>query len=354
MKKTGLYALLGALLVAQVFLSGCVSAFETVRFSVSPDDVPNVTNKDDKYFVVRIDEQRIASADMGQTPPNLETVREMLHVRHADWFSAEPDAVPVVVKCRTSISKGMNAFENISLALWYPIHLCSLGLVPIVIPAAKMDFETSFKTGPEATTEPFVYRGTSKLAGGNKLTANESLFPESRGWHRYDPKERGGVVARTRFDIDERAKCDAFCASVALAAQRLTPEERKALRENNEAWWLDAKLGNKRNRPVTVVKNEAPAEPSMPQMRTKHPVILSQEWNAGTRVGKIEFVIDSGLELEAAMEWLTGEYLPEYCRTLGAVVSADDPSSTSSAVICQDTPVKVSESSYILRFLVED
>ncbi|MBR1836472.1 MAG: hypothetical protein IJ783_04225 [Kiritimatiellae bacterium] len=352
MKKIGLYALAGTFLGAQLFLSGCVAAFETARFSVAPGDVPSVANTGDKYFVVRIDEQRIASADMGQSPPGVETVRKTLEERHGDWFSSGPDAIPVMVKYRTSISKGMNAFENISLVLWYPVHFCSLGLVPIVFPASKMDFETSLKTGPETATHPFAYRGTSKLAGGNKLTATEALFPESRGWHRYAPKERGVVIARTRFDIDERAKLDAFCASVALAVQRLTPEERKALRENNEAWWLDAKLGNKRNRPIAVVKESAPDTPVAPDRRSGRPRIISQEWDSASRSGKVCFAVDSDTEMKTATAWLTDEYLPEYCRTLGIVVSADDPASAPPPAIRVGKPAKMPDATYVIRFSV--
>ena len=287
-------------------------------------------------------------------PPPLETVRTTLQTRYPQWFASDPDAVPVIVRLRTSTAKTAGTLENLKLTLWYPVHLFSIGLVPIVIPQSIMDFETSFKTGPESTAGLYPYRGTSKIGAGNKWTATDSLFPDSRGWHRYDTKTRGNIIPRPRFDVDEKLKLDAFCASVALAVQRLTQEERKALRENNEAWWLDAKQGNKRNRPIAVVKESAPDSPEAPKVSPDKPRILSQEWNSQTRKGEIEFAVDTGLGLDAARSWLVDEYLPDYSKTMGVVVSADAPDSVPSSVILADAPLEKGNSTYLLRFTIAE
>ena len=352
-KKKALHLAFAILVVVtHLLFTGCIAAFETTRFDLSAGNVPSAVNGGDRYCVIRIDEERLATADMGQSPPSVEEAQSRLAAQYPRWFSSGEDSVPVVVKFQSSAFRNVDGGESLVSALWYPIHFCTLGLVPFSFPSSKVDFGTSLSCGPEKATEPVRYTATAKIAGGQKLTTNDATFPASRGWRRIDTKNlNGGVLSRARFDVNKDGLLDAFCASVALAVQGLTSEERQALRENNEAWWLDAKMGNKRNCPVTIVKTApAPAMPAPVAANNGKPRIISQDWDSKTRDGTIVFRLEDRTARDDAMKWLRSEYLPEYCRTLGVVVSADDPTGISEADIRFDGIEELPDESVRLKF----
>lgn len=310
-------------LVCAVLVSGCVGV-SNANFSLSASSVPRIQNTCDRYCLIQIREDRLYRQNVGQTPPPVEEVQRRLEIKFPEWFSSGPDAVPVIALSKTSAPYYPGWYDVVTI-ISIPVHICTLGLVPMINDASQIDFTTYLETGKGAKTGGADYFGTTFIVLGNPQTL-KGFFPESSGWESISPED-----GSPRFDQNKERKLDAFCASVALAVQRLTPEERQALRENNEAWWLDAKMGNRRNRPVSVVK-AAPA-PEMPTPMAANegkPRIISQSWDSRTRRGEIMLDL-SNVDREAAVAWIRDEYLPEYCMTLGVAVSADNPASTPSA-----------------------
>lgn len=317
---------LSSALLSLLACSGCV-AVSNAKFNLSMDDVRPTANEGDKYCVIEIREDRMASKDHGQGPPAAGKVQSNLEAVFPQWFSSGLNAIPVVVESRTSAPSTTDA-HYLPYVLNGMIGVCTLGLVPFIFEENEIVFSTCLCARGDSRTPQAKYRGTTHIWAGNPLTLN-MVFPKSRGWKPIEPSD-----PKPRFDQNEDRWLDAFCASVALAVQKLTDEERTALRENNEAWWLDAKLGNKRNRPVSIVRAEPPPNVAVPALpEASRPQILSQNWNSGTRTGNVVFRVAGQSTQEETMAWLKDEYLPEYCRTLGVVVSADNPGTTPAADI---------------------
>lgn len=324
MRRCPNFALLLPCVICSLACAGCV-AVSTARFGMSAKDVKHLANSGDRYCIVEIREDRLAAKDHGQAPPPAGEVQARLELKFPEWFSSGLDAIPVIAQSRTSAVTTISPHHPL-LVLNGMVGLCTLGIVPYVFEITDMDFATCLCTEGDNRTSPISYGAKTYIVAGNPLTMNKVTFPASGNWRIISPEE-----GKPRFDQVEERKLDAFCASVALAVQRLTPEERQALRENNEAWWLDAKMGNRRNRPVSVVK-AAPA-PEMPTPMAANegkPRIISQSWDSRTRRGEIMLDL-SNVDREAAVAWIRDEYLPEYCMTLGVAVSADNPASTPSA-----------------------
>lgn len=340
--------------VCAAVATGCVG-ISSVKYNVSIPDVPNQTNNGDMYCVIQIREDRVSFSkeDFGQSPESPKTVQARLEKAFPNWFTSSPSAVPIIVESRTSMLKvsetGWGFFS-------FLVSLCTLGIVPSHGIFNEMDFSTRLLVGNGGMPSGVNYHGTINGVVGNPITVNETTFPKSRGWKTYAKLgEARRLFNPTRFDQDRKLKLDAFCASLALAVQKLTPEERRALRENNEAWWLDAKLGNKRNRPVEVVSGgrAADLEPSAPELgRAARHRIVSQSWDAAARKGIVVAALATNAGRDELVSWIRDEYLPDYCQTLGLAVSADDPASASPATIRIDRVAPLSDGTVRLEFRI--
>lgn len=331
--------------LAALLATGCV-AVQTAKFDVSGSEIPAICNDGDRYCVIKIDEERQSKNERGQSPPPVAKVQTRLAATQPQWFSSKPDAIPIVVKFESSAVRP-GVVIGIGVFLQQVVGLCSLGIIPYTFDQERMDFLTSVSFGDGQAAHSQKYAGTTKIVAGNPLTMNEATFSRSRGWKPIKPTD-----PKPRFDMNEARWLDAFCASVVLAVQQLSPEERKAVRENNEAWWLDARLGNKRNRPVSIVHAKpASPEPSAPAiLEPAHPRILSQNWDSKTRTGSVVFKLSGNATKDEAVAWLKDEYLPEYCQTLGVVASADSPSGTPAADIRINGIESSADDSFSLTF----
>ena len=313
--------------VAPFLCGGCFSYAGKATYSESLSSVPARINPKDRYCIVEVREERHSENELGQSPPSASSAQARLETRLPDWFSSDADAVPVIVVSRSSTES--TPFHLLPFSwLTGAMSLCTLGLVPSYGNVCRIRFETEL-LGAEGIRIPGVpYSGTVwNLAAAKPVL--DALWSPSSGWRRYslvDPKDGSPLPVPDRpirFDDDDGQKLDAFCASVAQAVQKLTPEERESLRNNDEAWYLDAKLGNRRNRPVGIRKKPPEGETRPPAAPEKHPRIVSQAWNYETRRGWLLLDLSGCKDRNAALAWAREEYLPEYCKTLGTVVSTD-------------------------------
>jgi len=334
-------SLLPLIMIVPLFASGCVSYAGKAIYEGSLSNVPARSNPGDRYCVIEIREERRSDNDLGQSPPVVATVQSRLETHLPGWFSSGAEAVPLIVRSRSSVEYSPAGLLPGSW-LTSVLCICTLGIVPSYGNLSRIRFETELAATDGPRSPAVSYSATIWYLTAQKPIL-DAFWSRSAGWRRIafvQPNNGSPVLVPDRvirFDDDDGQKLDAFCASVARAVQRLTPEEREALRNNDEAWYLDAKQGNKRNRPVSIRRAPESAASGAPDAGSsttdERPRIVSQSWSAETRQGSI--VLDlSGLEdRNAALAWARDEYLPDYCRVLGIAVSADDPASAPASTI---------------------
>lgn len=331
-----------AILAAAIapFLSGgCFSYAGKATYSESLSSVPSPNGPADRYFLVEVREERRSENDLGQSPPSSHAAQARLESEVPGWFSSDADAVPIIVLSRSSAAYAPAHLLPLSW-LTGAMSLCTLGLVPSYGNVRRIRFETELLGADGLAIAGPRYSGTVWNVTAAKPVLDAFWSPSS-GWRRYsfvDPGDGSGLPVPDRpirFDDDGGRKLDAFCASVARAVQKLTPEEREALRNNDEAWYLDAKRGNRRSRPVSIRKAPASAAAGAPGAGAANgrPRVVSQSWSAETRRGSLVLDLSGCGDRNAALAWARDEYLPDYCRVLGVAVSADDPVSAPAATV---------------------
>ena len=319
-------------LISPLFAAGCLSYAGKATYGGSVSSVRSQTNPGERYCVVEIREERLSEKDLGQAPPSVSDVQARLESRIPQWFSSDANAIPIIVRSRSSTEYAPAHHLPFSW-LTAITSLCTLGLLPTYGNVRKIQFETELLGENGTCVSSSTYVGTVWNVAAAEPVLN-AFWSQSSGWQRYklvNPKD-GTPLPDTpiRFDSDNGQKLDAFCASVARAVQKLTPAERKALESNIEAWYVDTKKGNVRNRPIPIQK--LPKSDAQRAVNGK-PRIVSQSWNAETHRGKVVLDLSSCKDRNAALTWARDEYLPEYCRVLGVDVSADNPASAPAASI---------------------
>lgn len=334
------HSFLPLILIVSLFVSGCASYAGKATYEGSLSDVPARANPSDRYCVIEIREERRSDKELGQSPPVVTAVQSRLETSLPGWFSSGEEAVPVIVRSRSSVE-----YSPVGLLpgswLTSVLCLCTLGIVPSYGNLSRMRFETELVAADGPCAPAVSYSATIWYLTAQKPIL-DAFWSRSAGWRRIafvQPNDGSPLMVPDRvirFDDDDGQKLDAFCASVARAVQKLTSEERESLRNNDEAWYLDAKKGNRRNRPVSIRKGAEPGaakEPAGSVASDGRPRIVSQSWSAETRRGSLVLDLSGCGDRNAALAWARDEYLPDYCRVLGVAVSADDPASAPAATV---------------------
>ncbi len=329
-------------LISPIFATGCLSYAGKATYDGGVSGIHLRSNPGERYCVVEIREERLSENDLGQSPPSASDAQARLESRIPQWFSSDANAVPIIVRSRSSAEYAPAHHLPFS---WLTgiTSLCTLGLVPTYGNVRRIQFETELLGENDGCVSSASYAGTVWNVGAVKPVL-DAFWSQSSGWRRYtfvNPTDGTPLPVPNRpirFDDDNGQKLDAFCASVVQAVQRLTPTERKALESNTEAWYVDAKKGNKRNRVVHIVEDTASSavvskSGSVREASNNQPRIVSQSWNAATRLGSLLLDLSGCKDRNAALAWARDEYLPEYCRVLGVAVSADNPASAPPATI---------------------
>lgn len=324
------FAAITLLSTAVVFAPGCI-AVSKVTYGRTLADVPVLANDGDKYCVIEIRDHSDEKRNIGQSAPPADRVMSRLAMRRPAWFSTGSDAVPVIVESLSSapyVSRGAGWASVLSA----PLFIFSLGGIPGMAMPTRIDYDIALEMPSNKRSKTVPFHAVVWGVMGWKPVV-ESIWAQCDGWKPYMVQDKAWMEPAVDFDGDGERKLDAFCAAIALAVQNLTPEEREAVRNNEEAWYLDAKLGNKRNRPVVVRPNPPGSSSDTLATEDRRPRIVSQSWDTSTRRGSLVLDLSGGEDRNAALAWARDAYLPEYCRTLGAAVSADDPSSAPPAQI---------------------
>lgn len=304
---------------------GCTSAAVRTTYGLDFKGMGRAApNHGDRYYVVQIRETDGGTGAARNSLALARSVQARLEQRCPEWFSDDVDTVPVIVVSRASPPHTSFGIGSCLSAVVTGIgSLCTLGLIPTRSLVHKKDFQTILAVEGGGETHSKAYDAetlhVSALPG-----MLEAFWPEGAGWKRIE--ERAYPAG---FDLDDEKREEALCASIAHLVQTLAPDERDAVRNNDEAWYWDAKLGNKRIRHVDIVRssqardgsNGKPVLASIPS----HPAIITQTWDNETRSGTLQCDISRCEDRNMAMEWVRNDYLPEYCRMLGVAISADQP-----------------------------
>lgn len=315
---------LAAGLLCLLATTGCVTRWRTNNLLVS--DFAEVSNPSDRYVVVQM-------RDIDDpNPPEAERLAakamRKLSTGAPAWFADTPDSIPVVVGYRMLMERET---YGVAMPLSGILWALTLGTFPHFWEHKVREVQTFLLVrGTPVGSNSFEWK--SKILSGNFVTMG-ILCPRSEGWENVPLSSSRTLAPPTRSD----GTLDLMCASIVRSVQRLTPTEREWLRNNDEAWYLDAKKGNRRNRPVAIVENRESARPIptgglVREAPKNRPRIVSRSWSAETRRGALVLDLSECGDRDAALAWARDECLPDYCRALGIAVSADDPSSTPGAI----------------------
>lgn len=312
---------------------GCTSAAVRTTYGLDFSRVGRATpNRGDRYYVVQIRETEKGTGAERNSSALARNVQAQLEQRFPEWFSDGADTVPVIVVSRTSPPRTSYGIGSCLSSFVTGLgSLCTLGLIPCRSLVHKMDFQTMLAEEGGGETRASAYDAetlhVSALPG-----MLDAFWPEKAGWKRIEEK-----AYPAGFDLDDDNREEALCASIARLIQDLNPEERDAVRNNDEAWYWDAKLGNKRTRRVAIARaaharDEGGERPILSSLST-HPAIIAQSWNNETRKGTLRCDVSRCEDRNVALEWVRNEYLPQYCRMLGVAISADNPGGAPAADI---------------------
>lgn len=327
--------------------SGCAT-IDKVTFDRTLVEVPKIKNSGDKYCVVAIQDTTDETRNVGQSPPAAEHIMFRLGTECPEWFSQGENAIPVIIESRSSRIYTPDSWSFLS----FLVSAISFGAIPGMSFSSRIDYSIALKQSSEMSMNPVLCHATVWRVVGWKPVI-DSIWTRRDGWQPVIVDQGttwNQVESGVNFDRNRKQKLDAFCASIALAVQKLTPEEREALRENEEAWYLDAKLGNKRKRPVSIRQGPRPHPPGDPMVRSGRPRIVSQSWNADSRRGVLTLDLSGCEDREAALAWARQEYVPDWCRTLGLVVDADNPGSAPEADILYLPPGERKDGTVMIEF----
>lgn len=317
-----LFVLLSGLLVS----TGCVTRWRTNNLLVS--EVAQAPNRGDRYVIVHM-----RDADASVCPEAQELASKAmrkLSVEAPEWFADDPESIPVVAAYRMLPER--ETYGGPTMALSGNLWALTLGSFPLFWEHRFRTIET-FLFVKETPVGVNTFEWESKILSGNFVSMGV-MCPKSGGWEDIPLGSSRTLSPPSKYG----GSLDLICASLVRSIQRLTPTEREWLRNNEEAWYFDAKLGNKRNRPVSIVRNpekptEVPSGGLVREAPKNRPRIVSQSWEYETRRGELSFDLSGCEDRDAALAWVRDEYLPDYCRTLGVAVSADDPASASPPTI---------------------
>ncbi len=321
-----LFVLLSGLLVS----TGCVTRWRTNNLQVS--EVAQAPNPGDRYVIVHM---RDADASGGPEAEELASkAMRKLSVEAPGWFADGPESIPVVAAYRMLPER--ETYGGPTMALSGNLWALTLGSFPLFWEHRFRKIET-FLFVKETPVGVNTFEWESKILSGNFVSMG-AMCPKSEGWEDVPLGSSRTLPPPSRFG----GSLDLICASLVRSVQRLTPTDREWLRQNEEAWYWDAKLGNKRNRPVSIARNPENATVVssgglVREAPKNRPRIVSQSWDE-TGGGELLLDLSECEDRNAAVAWVRDEYLPDYCRMLGVVVSADDPDSAPpSALRIEDT-----------------
>lgn len=316
---------------------GCTGAAVRTTYGLDLAGVGRAApNRGDRYSIVQIRETEGGTGSERNSPALARNVQARLEQRFPEWFSAGADAVPVIVVSRASPPRTLYGIGAcLSTVVTGLGSLFTLGLIPCRSLVHRMDFQTMLAAEGGGETR-FAAYGAETLHVSALPGMLDAFWPEGAGWKRID--ERAYPAG---FELDDEKREEALCASIARLVQMLDAEERDAVRNNDEAWYWDAKLGHKRTRRVAIeratqTRDGGSKMTGLPHLDT-HPAIIAQTWETETRKGTLQCDISRCGDGNMAMEWVRNEYLPEYCRMLGVAIAADDPGGAPAADIRIET-----------------
>lgn len=316
---------LAAILLCGFASTGCVTRWRTNNLLVS--DFAGDPNPGARYVIVQMRDLDVpnpaAAEDLAAK------AMRKLSAEAPAWFADTPDSIPVVVGYRMFPERET---YGVAMPLSGILWVLTLGTFPYFWEHQVRDFQT-FLLVKESPVGTDSFEWDSKILSGNVVTMG-IVCPRSGGW------ENVPLGCSITFSPPTRSRgtLDLMCASILRCVQHLTPAEREWIRKNDEAWYLDAKQGNRRNRPVAIVGDRESSKPVptgglVREAPKNRPRIASRSWSAETRRGSLVLDLSECEGRNAALAWARDEYLPDYCRALGVAVSADDPASAPAAGI---------------------
>lgn len=309
-----------SLLLFACVLCGCSAKFlEKQQYSLA--DIHQTENYGKKYCVIKI-VSRNKTLSEAESKYIAKEAMSVLKRDAPNWFSDDENSVPIII---SHYSKGykdtfpfpvvlQTAFLSLPTLFTIPSHLKEIYLHEISIigkgnsSLKQLDYEWRWDV---VTVNP-----VSGIFYGDK-------------WKNEQPKSH--YLSTNYIDIRR------ICGPIVYAVQSLTPTERRLIEQNDEAWYLDAKYGNKRNKKI-LIKEDDNSEGSITLLgasakKYSSSSVKAQAWDYNTMKGYVVVSLSDFPDVETAQQWIHNIYLPEYCALLGIATTGERLSDSDNPII---------------------
>lgn len=312
-----------SLLLCACVLCGCSTKYlETQQYSL--DNIPQKENYGKRYCVIKVVSEDITLSEE-QSKEIAKEAMSILKRNASNWFADDENSVPIIVShhskpAPTPDSGILDIFSAMFISV--PTFLT----IPTVFDDCIMLHKISIIGNGGYYLKQLDYEWKLKSSEVNFIS--KSFF--SSEFTDYKPKIHE-MLSSDYADIRR------ICGPIIYAVQSLTPMERKLVEQNDEAWYLDAKYGNKRNNRINIKENEN-TEDSIILLGTSEKkysssLVKAQALDFNTMKGYVTVLLSDFTDIETAQKWIHNTYLPEYCEMFGIVTSGEHSNNSNKSKI---------------------
>lgn len=303
-----------SLLLCTCVLCGCSAKYlETQQYSL--DNIPQKENYGKGYCIIKV-----VSGNYSLTEEQSKFVANeamtILKRKVPNWFTDDENSVPIIVSHEYNTQK-----ETLYPVLWITwISLPTLFTIPTHLEDVYLHKISIIGKGGSRLKQ-LDYEWKLKGTVCNPVSA--CFYSDE--WENKVPSLHNSL-SPNYIDIKR------ICGPIAYAVQSLTPMERRLVENNDEAWYLDAKYGNKRSKTISIKEDKDTNDGTTLGVdiskKYSSSFVNTQEWDYNTNDGYVIVSLPDFTDVEAAQQWIINDYLPEYCSLLGVATTGERQSNS--------------------------